>query len=162
MAQQMGEETVWQKTNAGNSQTVGFDLSASWQPWHFLTIGVAGDVYRDEIDGRTIGYDVKKSLWCGDVKGNVEFRLTPTTTLQIDGFYITDQLTAQGKIKHRYTINAGLSQYFLQKRLCANLSINNLFDSLEEITLIDTESMQMTQRRNRDARVAWLTLTYNI
>ena len=162
MAQQMGEETVWQKTNAGNSQTIGFDLSASWQPWHFLTIGVAGDVYRDEIDGRTIGYDAKKSLWCGDVKGNVEFRLTPTTTLQIDGFYITDQLTAQGKIKHRYTVNAGLSQYFLQKRLCANLSINNLFDSLEEITLIDMESMQMTQKRNRDARVAWLTLTYNI
>lgn len=160
MARQMGEETVWQKANAGNSQTVGFDLSASWQPWQFLTLGVAGDVYRDEIDGRTIGYGEKKSLWCGDVKGNIEFRLTSTTTLQIDGFYITDQLTAQGKIKHRYTVNAGLSQYILQKKLCANLSINNIFDSLEEITQIDTENMQMTQKRNRDARVAWLTLTY--
>ena len=160
MVRQMGEESVWQKTNAGNSQTFGFDLSARWQPWHFLIIGLAGNVYRDEIDGRTIGYDEKKSLWCGDVKGNMEFRFTPTTTLQIDGFYITDQLTAQGKIKHRYTLNAGLSQYFLQKKLCASLSLHNIFDSLEETTLISTEQMQMTQKRNRDARVAWLTLTY--
>ena len=99
---------------------------------------------------------------CWDVKGNVNVSITPTTDFQVDGFYVSDQLTPQGKIKGRYSVNAGLSQYFLNRKLCANLSINNIFDSLEETTIIDAPNLEMTQKRNRDARVAWLTLTYRL
>lgn len=157
---QVNDETVWKKENIGHSQAVGADLSGSWKPVRILTVGFSGDIYQDEIDGRAIGYDEKKSLVCWDVKGNVNVSITPTTDFQVDGFYVSDQLTPQGKIKGRYSVNAGLSQYFLNRKLCANLSINNLFDSLEEITIIDAPNLEMTQKRNRDARVAWLTLTY--
>lgn len=161
-ASQIDDETVWKRENIGHSQTVGADLSGSWNPLRILTVGFSGDVYRDEIDGRTIGYDEKKSLVCWDVKGNVSVSLTSTTDFQVDGFYVSDQLTPQGKIKSHYSVNAGLSQYFLNRKLCANLSINNIFDSLEETTIIDTPDLRMTQKRNRDARVAWLTLTYQL
>ena len=127
-----------------------------------MTIGFSGDLYHDEIDGHSIGYDMKKGMTCWDVKGNVNLAITPTTQLQVDGFYVSDQLTAQGDIKHRYSVNAGLSQHLLQRKLCVNLSVNNLFDSLEEVTTINTPTMQLTQKRNRDARVAWLTLTYSL
>ena len=162
VASQVGESTVWRRENMGNSQTVGADLSGSWNPLRILTVGLSGDLYCDEIDGRTIGYGEKKSLVCWDVKGNVNVSITPTTDFQVDGFYVSDQLTPQGKIKSHYSVNAGLSQYFLDRKLCANLSINNIFDSLEEVTLIDTPDLGMTQKRNRDARVAWLTLTYRL
>ena len=105
---------------------------------------------------------MKKGMTCWDVKGNVNLAITPTTQLQVDGFYVSDQLTAQGDIKHRYSVNAGLSQHLLQRKLCVNLSVNNLFDSLEEVTTINTPTMQLTQKRNRDARAAWLTLTYSL
>lgn len=137
-------------------------MSGSWNPVRILTVGFSGDIYRDEIDGRTVGYGEKKSLVCWDVKGNVNVSITPTTDFQVDGFYVSDQLTPQGKIKGRYSVNAGLSQYFLNRKLCANLSINNIFDSLEETTIIDAPNLEMTQKRNRDARVAWLTLTYSL
>lgn len=162
VATQVDDQTIWQKQNVGNSQSIGIDVAANWQPVKWMTVGLAGDLYRDEIDGRTVGYDEKKSMWCGDVKANLNFRITPTTELQLDGFFISDQLTAQGKINSRYTVNAGISQYFLDRKLCANLSVNNLFDSLEETTIIDTPDLQMTQHRNRDACVAWLTLTYSL
>ena len=141
-ASQVNDETVWKKENIGHSQAVGADLSGSWNPVRILTVGFSGDIYRDEIDGRTIGYGEKKSLVCWDVKGNVNVSITPTTDFQVDGFYVSDQLTPQGKIKGRYSVNAGLSQYFLNRKLCPNL--------------------EMTQKRNRDARVAWLTLTYRL
>ena len=32
----------------------------------------------------------------------------------------------------------------------------------EETTIIDAPNLEMTQKRNRDARVAWLTLTYRL
>lgn len=154
--------TIWTKENIGHSQTFGFELSATWQPIRMLSLGLSGDIYRDEIDGRTIGYDRKKSMVCGDIKGSVNICITPTTELQLDGFYISDQLTPQGKIKHRSSVNAGISQYFMYRKLRANLSINNIFNGLEETTIVDTKDLQMTQVRNRDAQVTWVTLTYNL
>ena len=59
-------------------------MSGSWNPVRILTVGFSGDIYRDEIDGRTIGYDEKKSLVCWDVKGNVNVSITPTTDFQVD------------------------------------------------------------------------------
>ncbi len=162
MAYEEDDRTVWKKANIGHSQTVGFELSANWTPMKLLSIGLAGNIYRDEIDGRTLGFDARKSLVAGDVKGNVNLHITRTTELQIDGFYVSDQLTPQGKIESHYSVNAGLSQYFLHRKLRANLSINNIFDSLEETTVVDTENLHIEQVRNRDARVTWLTLTYQL
>lgn len=158
----LGEQSIWKKENIGHSQTLGFELSGNWNPIRILNIGLSGDMYRDEIDGRNVGYDEKKSLTCWDLKGSVGIAITPTTEFQADGFYISDQLTPQGKIKSHYSVNAGLSQYFMHRKLRANLSINNIFDSLGETTIIDTPNMQVTQVRNRDARVTWLTLTYSL
>lgn len=158
----INDESIWQKTNVGHSEALGFELSGDWNPVRILRIGFAGNVYRDEIDGRTVGYDEKKSMVCTDLKGSLSIAITPTTEFQLDGFFISDQLTPQGKIKSHSTVNAGLSQYFMSRKLRANLSINNIFDGLEETTLIDTPKMQMEQVRNRDARVTWLTLTYSL
>ncbi|MDR1880167.1 MAG: outer membrane beta-barrel family protein [Tannerellaceae bacterium] len=160
MAAEQDGQTVWRKENIGNNQTVGFELSANWNPLKPLAVGFSGDAYWDEIDGRMVGYGTRKSRLCLDVKGNVNLSLTPTTALQVDGFYISSQLTPQGEIKSRYTVNAGVSQYLFARRLRANLSINNLFDSLKEVTLIDTEAMRMRQVRNRDPRVLLLYLTF--
>lgn len=154
------DESIWQKTNIGHSQAFGVELSANWNPVRILNIGFSGNVYRDEIDGRTAGYDEKKSMTCCDLKGSVNINITPSTELQLDGFYISDQLTPQGKIKSHSSVNAGLSQYFMSRKLRANLSINNIFDGLEETTVIDTPALKIEQVRNRDARVTWLTLTY--
>lgn len=157
-----GKETVWQKENIGHSKALGMEVSATWRPLRALALGLSGNVFRDEIDGRNIGYNEKKSMVCGDIKGSINLCITPTTELQLDGFYISDQLTPQGKIKNRSSVNAGLSQYFMQRRLRANLSINNIFNGLEETTRIDTPDLKITQIRNRDAQVTWLTLTYNL
>lgn len=162
LAYNEGEQTIWQKQNIGTSQAVGFELSGSWSPVRILSIGLSGNVYRDEIAGVVAGFTGKRSLVCWDAKGDINIHLTATTELQIDGFYISDQLTPQGEIKSRYSVNAGLSQYFMHRKLRANLSINNIFDSLGETTIIDTEALKMEQVRNRDARVAWLTLTYSL
>ena len=75
--------TIWTKENIGHSQTFGFELSATWQPIRMLSLGLSGDIYRDEIDGRTIGYDRKKSMVCGDIKGSVNISITPTTELHL-------------------------------------------------------------------------------
>lgn len=151
---------IWKKENIGNASTVGMEVAAYWFPLSIFSAKLSGNVYRDEIDGRIIGYNRTKSMICWDVKGEIKVNITPNTELQIDGFYLSDQLTPQGKIKNRYSVNTGAAQYFMHRKLRANLSINNIFDSLGETTIIDTPALQLNQVRNRDAQVTWLTLTY--
>ena len=125
-------------------------------------MSASSDIYRDQIDGRTIGYDEKKEMTCLLAKALLSFQLTPNTQLQTDGYYISDQLTAQGEIQNRYSVNVGITQYLLKKKLKASLSVNNIFDSMEERTRIQTNKKQQIQIRNRDSRVTWLTLSYNL
>lgn len=159
---QVEELTIWKKENLGNSQLIGSELYASWNPYHFLSAVFAGNIFRDEIDGRNIGYDEKKTMVCWDIKAALNFHLTSQTELQIDGFYLSDQLTPQGEIGRRYTVNAGISHYLMKRKMRLNFSINNIFDTLEEVTTIHTENMHMKQVRNRDARVSWLSLSYHL
>lgn len=162
VAYEEGNDIIWQKENAGNSKSIGAELAVFWKPVHFFDGYLAGNLYRDEIDGRIAGYDATKSLVCGDIKTSFRFYLTPDTELQLDGFYISGQLTPQGRIKSHYTVNAGLSHYFINRKLCARLSIQNIFDTLEEVTIIDTDNLQMRQERNRDPRMLWLSLSYDL
>jgi hypothetical protein len=162
MALEQEGEMIWRKENIGKAQTTGFELSGNLNPINPLTIGLSTDIYKDEIDGRQLGYNEKKSLVCWDIKGNISLSLTPSTTLQTDGFYISDQLTPQGKIKSHFTLNAALSQSLPKQKLRLTLSIQNIFDTLKETTIIDTEQTQMKQVRNRDAQVAWLSLVYGL
>lgn len=158
----LDDQTLWRKENSGNSNIVGVELSTAATITRFLSAGFSANIYRDEIDGRLAGYSSKKSLTCWDTKGSLTFSLTPTTELQFDAFYISDQLTPQGKIQSHSSVNAGVSHSFFQQKLRVNLHINNIFDTLGETTLIETPDLYMKQVRNRDARVTWLTLTYQI
>lgn len=157
-----GADVIWRKENVGDTQTAGLELSAYWCPVARLSAGLSGNVWWDQIDGRTLGFDEDKAMSCWDVKGHLNIAVSPHTDLQIDGFYISDQLTAQGKIGSRYAVNAGVAHYLMDRKLILRLSVNNIFDSLKETTVIDTKKLQVRQERNRDARVAWLTLTYRL
>ncbi|MDL2221293.1 outer membrane beta-barrel family protein [Parabacteroides sp. OttesenSCG-928-N08] len=161
MAYQNGEQTIWKKENMGDSRTIGGELAISWNPLPLLHLGISGNLFRDEIDARNVGYYERKSMICWEAKGYAQVNITPTTELRLDGFYLSDQLTPQGEIKARSSVNVGVAQYLFNRKLRANLSVSNLFDGLEEVTIIDTNALQMRQTRNRDVRVGWLTLTYH-
>jgi hypothetical protein len=105
---QENDVAVWKKENVGNSNTFGAEVSVTWLPTSFISIGFMANLYRDEIDARQIGYTEKKSLFCWDMKSYISLHITPTTALQLDGFYISDQLTPQGEVKNRSSVNVGL------------------------------------------------------
>jgi len=154
------EGMIWRKENVGNSQLWGLEATASWNPLPYLSLSASGNLFIDEIDGQQAGYGEKKSMTCWDIKGAINVYITRNTEIQIDGFHVSDQLTPQGKIKNRAALNAGISQYLMNRKLRLNASINNILDSLEETTVIDSDDLYMKQIRNRDSRVTWLTATF--
>ncbi|MCC8171607.1 MAG: outer membrane beta-barrel family protein [Parabacteroides sp.] len=162
VANPSGNDVIWRKENIGSTRTAGMELAAYWAPWRVFSLGASGNVYWDEINGRLLGYGDSKSMTCWDVKGLAKLALGRNAEVQVDGFYVSGQLTAQGKIKGRYAVNAGASYYLFQRKLRLNLSVNNLFDSLKEVTVIDSPDIRLHQERNRDARVGWLSLTYGL
>jgi len=155
----INNETVWSKQNSDHAQDIGVELNIRWSPVTCLLAEVSATGYHYQIDGARQGLGTK-GKYSIDTKGSVKWSLPLNLILQVDGYSIDKQLTAQGEIAPLFCINSSLS-YSHQHLSCA-LTVGNLFDSIEEKTTFNTMGTQQSIYRNRDARVTWLSISYQL
>lgn len=162
IAQVEDNKTIWTKENASNTQSAGLEINASWQPFRQLFVYLTANGYHYEIDGQRQGWGKRKGDFAVDAKGGITYLPFRNTRLQIDGYYTDKQLTPQGSISSLYSVNAGASQYLLNQRMCITLSIQNIFDSMEESTTFVSGPETQYIHRNRDARAFWASISYTL
>lgn len=153
--------TVWHKENANDSQDAGVEVNLKWKPASLITAEASATGYHYEIDGARQGYGIK-STNAIDAKGSLSLHLPLQFTWEIYGYYTDRQLTVQGEIAALGNVGSSLSWNGLSKHLNVALSIDNLFDSVEEKTTFNTSGTQQVIYRNRDARAGWLSVTYRL
>lgn len=159
VAAQVNGSTVWTKENAGHSQDVGLELNLKWKPLSFLTATASTTAYHYEIDAARQGYGVKGKYAC-DAKGSFTCQLPAGLKWDIYGYYTDSQLTVQGEIAALGSVGSALSWVGLSGHLNLSLSVDNIFDSIEEKTTFATMGTQQVIYRNRDARAGWLSVNY--
>ena len=153
--------TVWNKENTNHSQDAGLELNIQWKPTPFLIVDASSTGYHYEIDGTRQGYGMK-GKYSADAKGNVTVKLPFGLIWNINGDYIDRQLTVQGEIAALGSVGSSLSYNCLKKHLHLSLSIDNIFNSVEEKTTFSTMGIQEVIYRNRDARAIWLSASYQL
>lgn len=159
IAQITQEDMVVTYKNLYHSQSAGAELGIYISPVKWMDIRINGTVYYDEIQADKKGN--KRNDWAWNTNGIVSFRLTPTTTLQCNGNYISDLQTVQGKIESRYRIDTGIRQSILSGKGEVTLQINDWFGSVKEITVIDTPTLYKRTEKSRDNRTVWLGFAWN-
>lgn len=147
-------------SNLYNSRTTGLETEMAFEPLKWIRIDINGCVFHDEIQADKKGK--KRNGWTGQVKGGLAFRMTPSTTLQCNGTYITDVTTAQGTIRSRYRIDTGINQIICKGKGYVNLSIDDWLGSSREITVVDTASLYKRTVKSRDNRIVWLDIGWNL
>lgn len=161
IAIQQNSTTVWTKENASSAQDVGLEMNLTWKPVNFLTADASATGYHYEIDGTRQGYGIK-GKYSVDAKGSVKVRLPLDLGWEVYGYYTDRQLTVQGEIAALGSVGSALSYSCLKKHLDVALTIDNIFNSIEEKTTFNTMGTQQTIYRNRDARTLWLNVSYKI
>jgi hypothetical protein len=153
--------TVWMKENASHSQDIGLEVNVSWKPSRFLTAEASATGYHYEIDGTRQGYGIR-GRYAVDAKGNLMVKLPLGFIWDIYGYYTDRQLTVQGEIAALGTVGSSLSCSEDKNRLKFSLSIENITNSINERTILNTMGTQQFIFRGRDARAVWFSCSYQL
>jgi hypothetical protein len=123
-----------------------------------LNISVNG--YYSEIDASNLGYSDKKSTFSWDAKLGANIHISNSTLLQLNSYYISSRISAQGKSNPAFLVNLGLRQEVFQHKASVILTISDVFNTLNRVNIIDTPELYQKESRKRNSQIIYLGFTY--
>ncbi len=135
-----------------------FDVQ--FTPWfHF---NANADVYKYQLEGNASDTTVVAKSNNSNFRLNADFKITPTTKFQIQGFYRGPTVTVQGKREKFWVTNASIRQDFFHNKLSATLQIRDILGT-GKFRFVSQGTGFMDQFNfARESQVLRLTLSYRI
>ena len=135
VAQDLGGGVVLTtRENLGSSDRIGAEFIANGKLHPTLSYNISGAVYRNEIT--TPGY-ADQSGTTGTARASLNWQPTPEDFFQLNGFYVGEQVQAQGAREPFGLLNLGY-----RRKVTDNFSLlvtgTNILDSAEQKVRIDT------------------------
>ncbi len=146
--------------NLANQQSTGIELVLNSSIGKFLSINFSADAFFEQIDASNLGYSTKKTAVSWNAKLGLNFNITKNTMLQINGFYRAPELNPQGEELAVYSVNAGMRQDFLKKKLSLLLTVSDIFNTLRWASVIDTPLMYEKVIGKRRSQTIYLGLSW--
>lgn len=135
VAQDLGGGVVLvTRENLASSDRVGAEFLANGRFTPELSYNLSGSYYRNEIS--TPGY-ADQSGTTGTVRGSLNWQATPEDFFQLNGFWIGEQVQAQGAREPFGTLNLGYRHKF-NDNFSLMVTGSNILDSAEQKVRIDT------------------------
>lgn len=135
VAQDLGGGVVLvTRENLASNDRIGAEFLANGKLGDTLTYNVSGSVYRNDIS--TPGY-ADQSGTTGTVRGSLNWQATPEDFFQLNGFWIGEQVQAQGAREPFGTLNLGYRHKF-NDNFSLTVTGSNILDSAEQKVRTDT------------------------
>ncbi|MDD4226901.1 MAG: TonB-dependent receptor [Mariniphaga sp.] len=148
-------------TNLSTSQAIGTELIVSANLVRIANINISGNGYYSIIDASNIGYSNNKTAFSWDTKVNANINLTKSILCQLNGFYRSKRISAQGTSDPSYHVNLGFRQELMSNKASLILTVSDVFNSLDRVYYIDTPELYQKSTRKRDSRIIYFGFTYN-
>jgi len=122
---------------------------------------VSTNTFYNTIDASSLGYSNKKSIisWSANLSAGIN--LSKTTVFQITSNYVGKTLTPQGNQLPTFVMNTGFKQELLKHKAALILTVSDVFNSLRNITVIDTPGLYEKIIRRRITRIIYVGFTYS-
>ncbi|MBN2745599.1 MAG: TonB-dependent receptor [Bacteroidales bacterium] len=117
--------------NMDRDISTGVELMVNLRVIKWMDINISGNYYYYQLfsSGTSLG-EVNNTSNNFDMRGNLNFIVTKTTRLQLNGFYRSASVTAQGKSASNYMISASARQELFKKKVSISLRINDIFNTM--------------------------------
>lgn len=148
--------------NLNTDQSLGVELMTNADPFPWLNINGSVTFYRYKLDGQIGEQNVDRESSNYDFRLTSAVKLTPTTRLQLMGFYNSPSVTAQGERGGFYFANAGLRQDLFNNKLAATLQVRDIFGTMGHDFSTTTGNISTYSKFKREPRVATLSLSFKI
>lgn len=148
--------------NLNEEHAMGTELMLNFQIIKWFNFNLSGNVYRYRLIGFISEADVASSSTNYDSRCNLNFRITPSTRLQVQGFYQGPSVTAQGRREDFLMTSAALKQDFFEEKLSATLQIQDIFGTGSFNFINEGPGFYDDVNRRRESQVVRLTLSFRI
>lgn len=150
-------------SNATNSTSSGFEIVAKDQFSRILSTTSTVNMYyetMDAFDYNNVHYNGTNGFsWTARLNGTL--MLSKSLSGEISGYYNAPHLIAQGKNEGYYTVDLGLRQFLLNRKLQVSLNVRNLFDSFKFDNTITGSNFSQETSNKFFGRQIRLNVTWN-
>jgi outer membrane receptor protein involved in Fe transport len=148
------------RENLSKSSSAGLELVLSTSIGQLATLNLSTNTYFNTIDASSLGYSSNKSIitWSANLSAGIN--LSKSTVLQVTSSFNAETLTPQGKQLPSFVLNTGVKQELFKKKMSFILTISDVFNSLRNRTIIDTQELYEKIIRRRSSRIIYAGLTY--
>ncbi len=113
--------------NVGTDYSIGAETMISFKAFDFWGFNLSGDLYNYKIKGAINNESFSRESFNWSLKNNNDFKLGPTTALQINTRYFSPSVTVQGKWTGFFTTDLGVKQDLMKKNLSITLQVRDIF-----------------------------------
>ncbi len=156
--------------NVTKSQNAGLELIAKNRLFKILSLTTSLNLYYSKLDSSTYTNPYNSSItipipgqsnfsWSANILAN--FMLSKTFSGQITAEYESAQLIAQGIENAKYSIDLGVRQTFLDRKLSVSLNVRDLLNSDRDRQTTSGTGFSQYSNSYFHGRMAMLTVTYN-
>lgn len=153
--------TLRRPVNVGRQFSLGVELRTDIVVRKGWTTGISGSLYDQRVAGEADGVTFDDHNFSYDAKVNNITALGKSTKLQLDAQYNGPELTSQGTSEPTVTVNAGLRQEFLEKRLNVALQVRDIFASSKRESTSEAPGLYSYDYFSMDAPVITLSIGYS-
>jgi hypothetical protein len=149
------------RENMASSSSAGLELIFSTSFGKVATLNLSTNTFYNTIDASSLGFSNNKSIvsWSANLSAGIN--LSKTTVFQITSNYVGKTLTPQGNQLATFVMNTGLKQEMLKNKAALILTVSDIFNSLRNITVIDTPELYEKITRRRSARIIYVGFSYS-
>ena len=154
--------------NVTKSQNAGLELIAKNRLFKILSLTTSLNLYYSKLDSSiyinkynsAVPIEGQNNLsWTANILAN--FMLSKTFSGQITAEYESPQLIAQGIQNAKYSVDLGVRQTFLDRKLSLSLNIRDLLNSDRDRQTTSGKGFSQNSYSYFHGRMAMLTLSYN-
>ena len=156
--------------NIAKSQNTGLEVISKNRLFKILSLTSTLNVYYSKLDSATYSNpyisNVVTSIpgqssfsWSGNILAN--FMLSKTFSGKITGEYVSAQLIAQGKENAKYSLDLGVRQTFMDRKLSVSLNVRDLLNSDRDNTTTSGSGFKQNSSSYFHGRMVGVTLSYN-
>lgn len=146
-------------TNAGNSNSTGFEFILDWQIIKWMRLYFSGNTYYFNISDLKNAETNASNSMNYNLNGNISFRISPKYRIQWDANYISKTVTAQGFDTDLFGSNVGL-KYAINKKCTFDLLFQNIFNSNVQTITTKNSSFYSSIEYTKFDRIVQLSLSY--
>jgi outer membrane receptor protein involved in Fe transport len=147
--------------NVGKDYTFGTEVMLNLGVAKWWNVNLMGNLYDYRVEGTLYDRDFSEESFNWRVRANNTFRLTKSTRFQVNGFYNSPTVSAQGEREGFYLTDVGLRQDLMNRVLSMALQVRDIFRTGKFEFTSDGPDFYSHREFTRKSPSVTLTLTYN-